>query len=183
MERRIRTPKNGPLWLAASSMLLIGGCGFHPLYTRQNEGNVELLARIHINPIGNRVGHILRHTLIERMTPHGMPEVPHYALSVTLDVSTEPIHTAARGAHPHLIMSATYSLKDLHQNKHPVLFTSTGRTVTNYHRQDSPYATVFAERAAQSQAASHLADEIVERIALYFSSVRALTLPQSENTK
>lgn len=184
MERRsfliddmIRTPLNVRNLLAA--MLLIGGCGFHPLYTSQNEGNLEIFSRIHINPIGDRIGQILRYALIDRMTPHGLPEVPHYALSVTLDVSTEPLHAAA-----HLIMSATYSIKDLQQNKNPVIFTSTGRSIITYYNEyNSSYEEIRGIHVAECQAAHHLADEIVERIAFYFSSVRVLNLQHLENTQ
>lgn len=132
-----------------------------------------MMAQIHINPIGDRIGQILRNALIDRMTPHGIPERPHYALSVNLDLSTQPFQTTG---HAKIVMSATYSLKDLQQSKHPVVLTSTVRAVTSYHSHDTPYATVVAESAAQRHAAYQLADDIVESIALYFYGERAQSL-------
>ncbi len=162
------------LWLAASLVSVPLGCEFHPLYIRQNQW---ILAQIHINPIGDRIGQILRYALIDRMTPHGIPERPHYALSVKLDLSTQPFQTTA-GAN--VVLSATYSLEDLQQSKHPVVLTSTVRAVTSYHSHDTPYAIVVAERAALRQAVYQLAEEIVERTALYFYSERAESLCAQE---
>ncbi|VBB69165.1 hypothetical protein RIEGSTA812A_PEG_638 [invertebrate metagenome] len=134
----------------------------------------DSLAQIKINPIGDRIGQILRNTLIDRMTPHGMPKTPRYILSVTLALSTQPLsfrrdNTAARA---NLLVLASYHLQDVTQHKHPVVFTDTMRAVTSYHIHDAPYAIVVAEQEAQQQAARQLADGIVERTALYFLRMR-----------
>ena len=168
-------------WLAAAASLfpivIIGGCGFHPLYARRN---AESLALIHIHPIEDRIGQILRNALIDRMTPHGLPAEPHYALSIKLNLSTQSLYTETLNS---IVLIATYSLKDLKRNKHPVIFTGTVRTMTSYHSHDAPYAIIGAERAAQSQAAYQLADEIVDSTALYFTNTRAMSLRKFEHAK
>ena len=154
---------------SACALPLLGGCGFRSLYARRGAVPEEL-KRIRILSIGDRIGQILRNTLMDRMTPHGVPEAPRYALSVTLEtldkkLSLRKDNTPSR---TNRTVTAKYHLQDLEQKGSPSVLANTAQAVVRYNILEAQYATVVAERDAEGRAARFLADEIVNRLAVHF---------------
>lgn len=152
------------------AVLLLGGCGFRPLYARRSRGGATELAQIRIDPIGNRIGQVLRNVLLDRMTPNGVPKVPRYVLSVKLDPSTQYLNfrkdnTASRAD---LWVSAVYKLQDLGSNEQKTVFNDIVRAVASYDVLDAPYATVVAAQEAQQRVAHQLAEKILDRVVVHF---------------
>ena len=63
-------------WVARSVLLLsaVSGCGFHPLLSDRDGGASaarDVLSRIAVDPIADRVGQLVRTALIERLRPQG----------------------------------------------------------------------------------------------------------------
>lgn len=62
-------------------VLVLSGCGFHPLYQQET---YEDLSQIKINVIKDRQGQILRNHLIDMIHPKGYPKTPKYWLNVKM---------------------------------------------------------------------------------------------------
>ena len=67
------------------ALLLLPGCGLHPLYAGGSNGVVaQTLAGIEVAPIGGQAGWLLRNALTDRLGEGGSRQV-RYRLEVELD--------------------------------------------------------------------------------------------------
>ena len=163
-------PLAGPLTGA-----LLGGCGFRPLHGRRGpEGvsTVDDLARIRIEPIGDRPGQILVNFLRDRLNPRGLPARPRYLLDIALSESTQEVavlsdETATRA---NLRLQANYRLSDSQDGS--VIIAGHGKTVTSYNIVSSQFATLTSENDARERGLRELADDLRSQLAVYFSRAR-----------
>lgn len=151
-----------------------GGCGFHPLYARgpaeqATEASRELAA-IRVPPIGDRIGQQLRNYLSDRMTPQGRARQARYILEITLDKSVQDlgIRKDATATRANMVVTANFKLSVIGDEERPSLVNGVARSVASYNILDAQYATIVAEKDAEVRAVHQLADEMINRLALYF---------------
>lgn len=151
-------------------MLVLSGCGFHPLYGKQaNPEVVPSLADIKIDVIQDRVGQQLRNLLYSRLNPGGEPAQPKYILEATLRESQESLaiqetEVATRAS---LNISVAYHLRDLTTGK--TLYTSYSRASASYDLLQSEYANLVAAQDAERRSLQVVADDITHRLSFYFT--------------
>lgn len=151
-------------------LLALPGCGFRPLYGGlEGSQRQAQLASISITPIQTRLGAELRNDLIDRLTPNGEPDKPHYRLDLTLSeqktgVGIQPDASVSRWNYT---LTADYRLIDLTTNKQ----VHKGRTqsITAYNVAASQFATLSAAQDAERRAAIDVSNEIEMALALYFA--------------
>lgn len=146
--------------------LLIGGCGFRPLYESGGGSDEAVLATVEVATIKDRMGQQLRNLLIENLAPRGPAGRTDYRLSVTLTESKSSLaikkdETATRA---NLTITADFKLVAL---KDPRLGVFSGRSLStnSYNILTSDFATLSAERDARTRALRTLAQEIRLRVA------------------
>ena len=166
----------------AGALLLVAGCGFHPLNGRDAEGAspVADMAQVKIGEIyevytrdkvfqaNARYDQILRNRLLDRFNPDGEPSAPTYVLRVNLSESStetgiQPDGTAARtdvsvSAHFRLIKLMTGTL----------VTEGDTASIDSYPIVINSYATLVDSQDAQKRAVLSVADDIARRVALYF---------------
>lgn len=153
----------------AGISLLLGGCGFRPLYGRKSLGAVDTqLSQIKIGTIPERVGQQLHNYLLDRLNRKGRPTDPGYLLTVDLDVGIvrqafELDGTATRAK---LTMTANFVLRDIVTER--ILLRNFARSVTSYNIVSSAISTRSAELDAKDRAAREVSDEIRMLLAIYF---------------
>jgi LPS-assembly lipoprotein len=104
----------------------------------------------------------------------GRPQQPKYRLEVTLRTYEEGIGLLPNAVNSltELTITATYNLKDA-QGK--VLMSATAHTVANYDQLQQQYGTLAAQQGAYERSLNELADQIVNRVSLYFSEGNTIT--------
>lgn len=162
------------------AVAVLGGCGFHPLYgttSRHGEAVAGELAAIRIPPVVgqseaqiDRLGQILRNNLSDRLTPKGQSAQKRYSLAINIDRQTQElgIRRDATASRANLMVSANYTLTGVSDNV--VRVSGASRTVVSYDILDAQFATTVAEKDAEHRAVRELADDIANRLALYFSA-------------
>ncbi|MBF0128785.1 MAG: hypothetical protein HQL33_02210 [Alphaproteobacteria bacterium] len=162
----------------AVPLLLTGtlaGCGFQPLYGRnaaEYGGTVpDQLAQVRIEPVGDRAGVLLRNHLHDRMAPRGPADVYRYELEITLSNSSQStiLRKDATATRANLTLSASFRLKTLDTKRPVVLVSGSSQSVVSYDILDAQFATVISEKNAQDRAIREISNDIVNRLALYFS--------------
>ena len=162
------------IWVVAG--LALSGCGFEPLYARQ-DGNVSApndeMAAIRILPLEDRVGQQMHNFLRDRLNPRGQPTAPRYELQVTLtelrdDLGIRKDETATRG---NLTMSASFVLVDTQSRES--LISGLSRSTNSFNILEDQFATLFSENDARERALRELSDDIRLRLGIYFSQARA----------
>lgn len=159
--------------LAALVLLLaLAACGFRPLYgdpDRGGAGTAPQLGEILVNPIPDRLGQILRNDLVDRLTPSGSPDRPRYRLSVVIATSKEGLAITKDESITrfNLRISATYVLYDAASNAE--ITRGISRTIAAYNVVQSQFATLAAEKDAESRAARELSEDIRTRLAVFFT--------------
>jgi LPS-assembly lipoprotein len=156
--------------------LLTSGCGFHPIYGSHDD-NTPVAAELNevaIDGIPDQHGQMLRNGLIDRMYAKGRPQQPKYHLDVSLRANEEGIGLLENAVTSlsELTITATYSLKDT-QGK--VIMTATAHTVANYDQLQQQYGTLAAREGAYQRSLNEIADQIVNRVSLYFSEGNTIT--------
>src|SRR5271154_5705692 len=151
---------------------LLGGCGFHPLYSSEPgvSGARQIYASIFVDTIaGERVGYELRNSLIDNLEAASRPQQATYRLKVTVEQYLQGIavQNNATVTRYNYTLNANYELSDIHTNK--VVKSGVERTLSAYDVVMSPYATLVAQEAAQKRGAIDIASRIQIDLAAYFS--------------
>lgn len=159
-------------WRTPLIALLLGlaACGFEPLYGEQDHGAAteELLSRVTVPPIADRLGQLVRIELTNRLTPRPAPE-PLYAVAVQLTESKQglAVRRDASATRANLIINANFELTALGGSEK--LLSGQIRSTNGYDILTSDFATLAAEKDARRRAARDIADAIVDRLSIYLS--------------
>jgi len=152
----------------AASALLLGGCGFRPLYaTTQGDAAISRLISVQTIAAPETVAPYLSDALGERVgAVNG--ETPRYDLSVEAREGAEKlaVQIDATVTRYNYRLSARYTAVDRLTGER---ITGVARAVTSYNIVNSQYSTLFAERAAIEKAARLLAEEIERDLLIQFS--------------
>ena len=160
--------------------LLLGGCGFHPLYAVPGSAHGSMrtnLGSIYVEPIPDRLGYELRNQLIDLLDARADFGGAAYRLHVTLSLKSEAIGVQSQPAPGGLTQTAItryndtltveYELIDLKTNAAVTHGTETG--LSAYNVLSSPYATLAVQQDANKRAADDVADRIRVALAVYFA--------------
>lgn len=176
---KIRTPVGTAGLLVWA--LVLASCGFHPMYGARDAGTpvAAALNNVAIDGIPNREGQTLRNELIDRMYGKGRPKNPKYHLHVTLQSTEEGIGLLPNAITTltELTLTADYALTDESGNN---VMEGTARTVANYNQLEEQYGTLAAREGAFQRSLNEIADQIVNRVSLYFSEGNKILPPAKE---
>lgn len=159
--------------LAVALVLSLAGCGFQPLYgSRGADGATvnQQMANIAIPVIPDRIGQLVRNTLLDQMTPYGQPGAPAYVLRVGLveNRDTQLLRFDATSSRQRYTLWADFRLMSGDQ----VVQQGKARSVVSYDLPDTSsyyYTSVASQRDAEIQAADDVAQQIKTRIAMYLA--------------
>jgi len=151
------------------------GCGFRPLYappagTSAEDSAAVRLAAVHVDPIANREGQLLRNELVDLLDPGRHQADTDYNLQVTLkyrqsDLAYEDTGFATRA---NLRIDARYVL--VQQSSGTPLTTGLSRVVTSYNLTDSFFSAYTTAESERHRAVKQIAHDIRRRLAAYFIS-------------
>lgn len=148
-----------------------GGCGFHPLYgdNGATAGTKDKLAAIYVDPIPNRLGYEMRNQLIDLFDSSGRASHDSFRLRVTIGEKSEGVALQNDAAITRYNDTLTihYELTD----RNGKLITSGDESgLSAYNVVDSPYATLIAQRDADTRAAYDIAYRIRTDLAVFFQA-------------
>lgn len=159
-------------WLTVASVaLVLGGCGFTPLYGMHEGGgrtNTEL-GQIKVLEIDSgRTGHDVYNALIDNLSPSGEPGEPDYELRVRLTEDREgvAIERDASITRYNFQLNASFRLVDIRSGN--VIYEGRSRSIAAYNVVESQFATLSARRDAEERAATELSEDIKLRLAIFF---------------
>lgn len=166
------------------AVLMLGGCGFEPLYVERDsterwyyQGKFdtsisEEIAQIKVEPVGDRIGQLVRQELLDSLTPKGVPENPKYRLKIT-DIAKSVTKQAMRdditATRERVDYTLTYALYNVETGKK--LLDGDTLALLGYDIMANPYSTTFSGKKAMQDAAKIMADDISLRIGAYFHFV------------
>ena len=150
--------------VAFLACLLLGACGFHPMY-----GNslAPQLSSVYVEPIAERDGYELRNSLIDVLQSDGDAAGKAYRLKISLNESSQGIalQNDATITRYNSRLEARYTLSDARGN---VLTTGTQTEMSSYNVVTSPYSTLVAEQDASKRAAQDVAERIHLDLGVWF---------------
>jgi LPS-assembly lipoprotein len=165
---------------ALALCLLLGGCGFHPLYAVPDGpgGSMQKkLGAIYVEPVPDQLGYELRNQLIDLLDGKSVAAEADYHLHLTLMQKNEAIgvqsQTAPGGVTQTAItryndtLTVEYELIDPKSDKVLIKGVETG--LSSYNVLDSPYATLTMQQDADRRAANDIADRIRIDLAVWFA--------------
>ena len=150
-----------------AALLLLSGCGLHPLYGGGSGGAVAgVLRSISVAPIPERAGWLVRTKLVDRLGAAG-EGTPRYRLNVTLDdnITSYGLRADRAATQERRTLRARYQLVDLSNGG--VLLDATAGSDSSIDTISSEYATVAAEETALENLSGIVADQIIARVAVY----------------
>jgi LPS-assembly lipoprotein len=146
-------------------LLLLTGCGLHPLYAGGGSGPVATtLAGVQVPAIPGKSGWLMANALRDRLQGGNGNR---YRLDVRLDDEIAGLGARRDNsvARERRTLRARYQLVDL--NAGSVLIDATAGSDAGLDVVGSEYATIAAENTALERLAGIVADQIVARLALY----------------
>ena len=151
----------------APLLLLLAGCGLHPLYGNGSGGQVAgVLRSVEVAAIPGQPGWLLRTKLIDRLGETGSA-TPQYRLDVTLDdnITSYGLRADRAATQERRSLRARYQLVDVASGM--VVLDETAGSDASIDVVSSEYATVAAEQTALENLSGIVADQIVARLAIY----------------
>lgn len=159
--------------------LLLGGCGFHPLYAIPGKGKGAMRAEmqsVYVPPVADAQGYGLRDTLIDVLDGQSDPKAARYRLTVTIKSDPQAIglqsqkvgtlsQTTITRYNNHLTVE--YQLSDAKNGA--VLTKGIELGLSSYNVLPSPYATLVAQQDADKHTLDDIAYRIRIALAAYFS--------------
>lgn len=155
--------------LVVVSAMLLGACGFRPLYLRSSDlDTVPQMAAVQIEPARDRIGLQLRNSLIDVLGAGAEPANPLYVLSFKTTETSNAVLVTQRETVTRYSLSVvtTFILRDSETGAS--LISGTVTSIAAYNVLRAEYANLVAEADARHRAASDAADQIRVRLALYF---------------
>jgi LPS-assembly lipoprotein len=151
-----------PVVLAAC--LLLGACGFHPMY---GSALAPQLSSVFVEPIAEREGYELRTSLIDALQSDGDTAGKAYRLKITLNETSQGValQNDANITRYNNRLVAHYTLSDTRGN---VLTSGTETELSAYNVVQSPYATFTAQQDASKRAAQDVAERIHLDLGVWF---------------
>jgi LPS-assembly lipoprotein len=152
--------------LAGALVFGLAGCGFEPMYG-EGAPAARMLGRIAVGPVEGAPAFEMRERLTERL---GAGDGADLILDVDLDLRREGVALTQQNVTTrfNIIGTADFALRPAAGG--PAVVTGRVRNITGYSAPDSETASAFAslsaERDAESRVARTLADQIVMRLAL-----------------
>ena len=151
--------------------MLLGGCGFHPLYGGMNSAMSETLSSIYVEPVPERIGYELRNTMIDLLDGPGTASGASYRLKLALSETTQGIalQNDATITRYNDTLTVTYELSDM--AGHVVTRgTETGLSAYNVlpSAPNANYGTLAAQQDADKRAAQDIAERIKFDLNVFF---------------
>ena len=157
--------------LAIATALLLGACGFHPLYGGMNGGMSATLSSIYVEPLPDRLGYELRNTMIDLLDGPGTASGASYRLKLALSENTQGIalQNDATITRYNDTLTVTYELTDM-AGRVVTKGTETGLSAYNVLPSSSSanYGTLAAQQDADKRAAQDIAERIRLDLNVYF---------------
>jgi LPS-assembly lipoprotein len=151
----------------------LSGCGFHPLYgdNGATAGTRDRLAAIYVDPIPNRLGYELRNQLIDLFDSSGRASHDAYRLHISISQKSEGVALQNDAAITRYndTLTIRYELTD----RNGKLITGGEESgISAYNVVESPYATLIAQRDADTRAAYDIAYRIRTDLAVFFQKTQ-----------
>ena len=154
--------------LVGVTCLLLGACGFQPLYgTRASARVIADFSEIQVAPMKDRLGQQLHNELERLLHPKGAAPKYVYRLKATLTESTNSlaVKKSAFATRGNLTVVARYDLLKSVTGKS--LINTSGSITVSYNIFSSEFETLMAEKDARKRAVRELAQEIRIRLGVY----------------
>jgi LPS-assembly lipoprotein len=163
--------------LLVGLMLMLGGCGFQPIYGESDSPeDVRLaLGSISVVEINSHVGFTLRNRLIDNFSAAGASASPVYSLAFIVRDYRQglAVQSDSSVTRYNYRLNASFKLQD--QRSGDVIFEGVSRAIAAYNVVESEFATVSARRNAEARAALVVGDDVSMRIASFFQNRDVIT--------
>lgn len=160
------------LFSLGACLLLLGGCGFQPLYGSREDGSsvAQALSSVSIPEPTTRLGQLIRNELLSAIAPAGTGSGDLYTLELLAQANEE---TAIQALNTDVLrrivrINADFRLIDNMTGK-PV-HTGKSFSQASYDRTETPFANYQARITAEERAAKEIGADIRTRLAAYFAS-------------
>ena len=159
-----------------SLALLLGGCGFHPLYNgagaaAQSQGGTvgAHLDSIYVELIPNRLGQLLRQALQQRFdSDDGDSKTYSLAVAYSIDEEAISVLNSNSNTRTRAVGRGTWTLTAI-ANPGVPLASGTVRVLDGFNTLDEQvFFSVLENEAVQRRLADNVADQITQRLATYF---------------
>ena len=147
-------------------LVFLPGCGFEPLYGRQDGAVIKELADTKVKIITERSGQQLRNLLLTKLTPYGQPDHPRYELAIQLTYLKQElgIQKDATASRAQIKATANYTLMRLKDRK--VICHGQAEGISDFTiMTEAAFATLSAENNAREVVLMDIADNLRRRLA------------------
>ncbi len=160
------------LLIVAACSVMLTGCGFRPLHSKNSGALAARLAKIRIEPIADRIGQQLHNLLLDKITPKGPPAVPRYVLKIKMNESVQnlAIRKDDVATRANLVLRVSFTL--VRADDDSVLMSDSAISANSYNILREEFATLSAENDARARAVREISDVIRIRVAIYLSRVK-----------
>lgn len=152
---------------------MLAGCGFRPLHGGSSPGALDGatydMAGIVVASIADRSGQQLHNQLLDLLTPRGRPQRPLYTLHVNLSEVIQRLAVRKSEFATRANLSATAAFNLVDRKDGTTLMNGRSLAVTSFDVLSSEFGTLTAEKDARRRAVIDVAQDIRNRIAVYFA--------------
>ncbi len=159
-------------------MIMLSSCAYHPMYGKTHgNGHTKIsragshgLSEVEIANISDRAGQILRNDLIDRINYAGYSDKTYYLLEVSLSETRTNLGIKVDNTSSLYVykINAKARLRDKQTGKIVKSFTVKAESTVNVIKEQ--FSILMASETGRKRALKQVADQIVNRLGLYFST-------------
>jgi|APTNR8051073442_1049403.scaffolds.fasta_scaffold10096_2 LPS-assembly lipoprotein len=153
--------------------LALSACGFRPLYGTssgpEESAVMEKLAAVDVGIVADRSGQILRNELRDLLNPGRLSVPDTYRLEAVVDEDEQDVALQSTGFATRTAVRLTARYQLIDSKSGSVLLNSKTRVVSTFNIISNKYSTVVAGESARERGIRQIAQEIRQRLAVYFA--------------
>ena len=156
--------------LGICAVLLLSGCGFHPLYKESTKEVKHHLTHIKIQTIPDREGQLLHNQLSTLLTPHGPSRHPLYTLSTNLTFGARGVAIQKDATASQEAIDLTFKIVLSDFKTGDTLYATTETLSVDYVISfTSPYSNLVEEKSAKKRLVEEAGQSIRLHLASFFA--------------
>ena len=153
--------------------LSLGACGFRPLYGTSSGAEesavLQRLAAVDVAIIPDRSGQLLRNELHDLLNPGHLKVPETYRLEALVDEDEQDVALESSGFATRTAVRLTARFQLIDSTSGAQLLSSKTRVVSTFNIISNKYSTVVAGESARERGIRQIAQEIRQRLAVYFA--------------
>ncbi len=151
-------------------LLLLGACGFSPVYESSRNAGHTLLSNVEVVPVAGRHGQVLTRKLEDMLDPTSVDSTSAYQIETSVSVEYIPIIIENDGTVSRYRVDIAIPLNLRKSSTGQIVFTDIVRRSVSYNVSESDYSSYISSTDAVERGIEEASQDVVQRVTAHLAN-------------